>query len=54
MFEDVLMYSCDPGFTLIGSSERKCQADGAWSCEAPICAKSGTFNVVCLACLFLL
>ena len=43
MFEDVLTYSCDPGFTLIGSSERECQADGTWSCDQPRCVSASEY-----------
>ena len=43
-FEDVVHYSCGAGFTLIGSEERECQADGTWSCDTPRCTSSGRFH----------
>ena len=30
-------YSCDPGYTLIGASERECRSDGYWSHTNPHC-----------------
>ena len=30
-------YTCDAGFTIIGSDTRTCQADGTWSGNAPVC-----------------
>ena len=31
--EDVATYSCDEGFSLIGSNTRICGANGEWWCE---------------------
>ena len=31
------VYSCDPGYTLVGDSTRICQATGNWSGRAPTC-----------------
>jgi CUB/sushi domain-containing protein len=33
----IARYSCDGGFTLIGSNTRKCSSNGVWSGRAPIC-----------------
>lgn len=33
------VYSCNDGFQLVGLSVRKCQRDGKWSQEAPICKR---------------
>ncbi|RUS90099.1 hypothetical protein EGW08_002141, partial [Elysia chlorotica] len=44
---DSVHYDCDPGFTLIGSTERVCRNDGTWSGEEPIClatSKSPVFH----------
>ncbi len=40
-FGAVVKYECEEGFVLIGSEERKCQADGTWSCEQPRCLTAG-------------
>lgn len=37
----VVRFSCEPGYTLRGSSERTCQANGSWSGTQPEC--EGTF-----------
>jgi hypothetical protein len=34
---DVVSYACEDGFVLVGSSERACGADGAWTGAAPSC-----------------
>lgn len=31
-------FACDPGFQLLGSSTRTCQANGSWSGQEPHCA----------------
>ena len=36
-FGDVARYSCDAGYTLNGTSERTCQADGQWNGTEPTC-----------------
>ena len=36
-FPNKLEFSCDEGFDLIGSTARKCEADGVWSGEQPSC-----------------
>ena len=33
----VATYSCNGGYSLIGSATRQCQSDGTWSNESPIC-----------------
>ncbi|XP_033100073.1 sushi domain-containing protein 2-like [Anneissia japonica] len=32
-----LIFTCDPGFDLLGSDDIVCQANGTWSSDAPIC-----------------
>ncbi|TRZ11291.1 hypothetical protein HGM15179_015809 [Zosterops borbonicus] len=32
-------FACDPGFQLLGSSTRMCQANGSWTGEEPRCAE---------------
>ena len=34
---DVARYSCDTGYTLNGTAERTCQADGQWNGSVPKC-----------------
>ena len=36
-FGDVARYSCDTGYTLNGTAERTCQANGEWSGSVPTC-----------------
>ena len=33
----VVVYKCDEGYSLIGSSTRICQSSGEWSGEEPFC-----------------
>ncbi|XP_042741140.1 CUB and sushi domain-containing protein 2 [Lagopus leucura] len=45
--DSVVRFSCEPGYTLRGSSERTCQANGSWSgvqpeCEVISCGNPGT------------
>ena len=37
----VATYTCDTGFTLNGTENRTCQADGAWSDLSPTCQIKG-------------
>ncbi len=34
---NIASYSCDTGYTLTGSTERTCKADGMWSLYEPVC-----------------
>ena len=36
-FGDVARYSCDRRYTLNGTAERTCQADGRWNGSVPTC-----------------
>lgn len=36
-FPSVANYSCDVGFTLLGVSQRACQAEATWSGQEPVC-----------------
>jgi hypothetical protein len=33
----IAQYSCDGGFTLVGSKTRRCLSNGVWSGRAPFC-----------------
>ena len=33
----VATYSCNPGYTLVGTAARTCQPNGMWSASAPVC-----------------
>ena len=35
----VVVYKCDEGYSLIGSSTRVCQSNGNWSGEEPVCER---------------
>lgn len=35
--DSMVRFSCEPGYTLRGSSERICQANGSWSGTQPEC-----------------
>ena len=36
-FGQTATYSCDPGYNLLGDSNRTCQATGRWLGNAPTC-----------------
>ena len=36
-YGSVVMYSCDRGYTLVGSGKRKCTVLGRWSGRRPVC-----------------
>ncbi|KAI4881015.1 hypothetical protein NFI96_011264, partial [Prochilodus magdalenae] len=42
VFEDVIEYSCEPSYTLIGSSSIFCQDDGEYSSLPPMCKETTT------------
>ncbi|MCB9603534.1 MAG: hypothetical protein H6724_07490 [Sandaracinus sp.] len=37
-FGSLAVYSCNDGFTLVGSNMRECQSNGTWSGTSPTCA----------------
>ena len=37
IFQSVATYRCNPGFELVGTLSRTCQADGTWSETDPTC-----------------
>ncbi|XP_019620839.1 PREDICTED: uncharacterized protein LOC109467334 [Branchiostoma belcheri] len=38
-YQDVLTFTCDSGYDLVGSSSLTCQADATWSGTAPTCTR---------------
>ena len=36
---DVVLYTCDDGYTLLGHKQRQCQGDGTWRHTLPSCGK---------------
>ena len=44
-FGSVAMYSCEPGYMLMGSLNHTCQADGDWSDYVPFC-ESKEFDAI--------
>ena len=41
VFEDVVSYSCDLGYSLNGTNSRSCLSTGAWSGDDPTCVFAG-------------
>ncbi|XP_056393196.1 sushi domain-containing protein 2 [Hyla sarda] len=46
-----VIFTCNKGYLLVGSSSRKCQADGTWSGETSQCVSDNTLGIV-LGCVF--
>ena len=40
----IAIYTCDPGFALIGSNTSTCSSNGTWSTPAPSCSCKFIFN----------
>lgn len=40
-FGQVVTYSCNAGYNLVGSRNRVCQSDTSWSGTPPICQPKG-------------
>ena len=40
---DRAIYTCSPGWEIVGAEERVCQADGAWTNQEPFCKKRGKY-----------
>lgn len=38
-FGSVATYTCNNGYSLVGSSTRSCQSNGQWSGDAPSCSR---------------
>ena len=43
-FNSIVQYTCDPGYMLIGQSQRRCQGDKNWSGYAPTCETDGNWT----------
>eukprot|EP00731_Ephydatia_muelleri_P038089 Em0651g1a len=44
-FQGIATYACNKGLTLIGVSQRQCQANGQWSGSAPTCQSQDCGNL---------
>ena len=38
-YEDTCTFTCDTGYELTGSENRRCRSSGAWSGSAPTCRR---------------
>ena len=39
----IVKYKCDIGYVHLGVEERKCQSDGTWSQDAPVCGNNNYY-----------
>ena len=46
MFPNSVLFNCDPGFLLDGSSSRTCQANGTWSGLSTSCVGMSKVRIV--------
>ena len=45
LFGQRTTYSCNTGYTLVGSNTRTCQADGMWSGNEPTCISESNLTI---------
>ena len=45
-YQTTVYYTCNENYTLIGTSNLTCRADGFWSAKTPECVIAGTFSFV--------
>ena len=45
----IATYSCNRGFKLVGDSKRRCQYDGKWSGEEPVCKRCELDGATCIS-----
>ena len=43
----IATYTCDLGYSLVGSSSRVCLAFGSWNGSQPYCQRQGVWDVIC-------
>lgn len=53
VYPSILQFSCDEGFTLHGSSYRKCQTNGAWSGNSSFCKGANGILLFCNRLLYI-
>ena len=46
IYNSVVTYTCDVGYTLQGSNSRTCQVDGQWSGSVPQCNREFTITLI--------
>ena len=44
IYQSVVTYQCDTGYTLVGIDTRVCQETGLWSGDAPTCSGINSIN----------
>ena len=44
-YQEVAAFTCDPGYTLIGDTDRTCSQDPVWGGASPTCEIKGTYEI---------
>ena len=44
-YPHTVSFSCQPGFLLYGSPTRKCESNGEWTDEQPVCKRKSILNI---------